>query len=69
MLLFRSWWADADFHDGRQRHRPNSRKDLCKRPFGQGKRNFDMARRDSYLHLVFGGCPRSHRGSLRLSHP
>jgi hypothetical protein len=65
MLLLRSCWADADFHDGRQRHRPSPRKDLYKRPLGQGKRNFDMARTGSYLHLDFGGHPRSNRGSFR----
>lgn len=48
---------------------PSPRDDRCKRPFGQGKRNFDMARRGSYLHLVFGDRPRSHRSSFGLSRP
>jgi hypothetical protein len=43
--------------------------DRCKRALGQGKRNFDMARRGSYLHLVPGDRPRSHRSSFGLSHP
>lgn len=40
--------------------RPAPRNDLCKRPLGQGKRNFDLARRGSYLYLAFGGRPRAH---------
>ncbi|MGW7452450.1 PEP-utilizing enzyme [Streptomyces sp. NPDC054787] len=39
------------------------------RPLGQGKRNFDRARRGSYLHLVFGDRPRSQGSSVRLSRP
>jgi hypothetical protein len=68
MPLLRSCWADANFRDGRQCRCPSSRKDLCKRPLGQGKGNFDMARKGSYLHLAFGGRPWSYRGSFRLSH-
>lgn len=48
---------------------PSPRNDRYKRPLGQGKRNFDMARGGSYLHLVFGDRPRSHRSSFRLSRP
>ncbi|TQJ36929.1 hypothetical protein FBY34_8683 [Streptomyces sp. SLBN-115] len=33
------------------------RNDRYRRPLGQGKRNFDMDRGGSYLHLVFGDRP------------
>lgn len=58
MLLLRSSRVDADFHGGRTATAPAPAKVVYERPLGQGKRNFDMARRGSYVHLVFGGRPR-----------
>lgn len=58
--------TSADCHGARGATASIPAKALPKKPLGQGNRNFDIARRGGYLHLVFGGRPRSHRGFLQV---
>ncbi|GAA3080358.1 hypothetical protein GCM10020000_77770 [Streptomyces olivoverticillatus] len=44
---------------------PSSRKGLCKRPLGQGKRNFDMARSGGYLQPGLRRSPTVAQGFLQ----